>query len=219
MSERAQRGSSLIEVLVAVTVVSVGSLSMASLQLLSKRNLQDADQRLEATQLANGLLERLRANAAADALRVYTTSFQGGVGDGRFAARLNLPGNRPPSPSCADAGAGSCSPAELARFDAWLWERLLDGAREQSASDVGARKAGGLVSPVACLAPPATGAGTAGVYTLTIAFRGTAALPVQDDPRGCGRGARDERQALFGEADEFRRTVVVQAYLIPAVPR
>ena len=57
-----QAGSSLIEVLIAVLVVSVGLLGTAGLQLASLKNNQSAMQRSEAVVLTYSILDRMRAN-------------------------------------------------------------------------------------------------------------------------------------------------------------
>lgn len=204
------RGFSLIEVLVSMVVVSVGALSVASLQLVSKRAVRDAGQRLEATQLAHGLLERMNANSSMSALQTYVATASPYLGLGRISA----PTIAVPAPDCS-AAASTCTPEQLAQLDLWLWERLLDGATEQA----GGTDVGGLLFPTACLLPPAAGAGTAGNYTLVIAFRGTAALP-DNSAIACGSGAAfGDGTRLYGDSDEYRRAIIVQAFITPAAPK
>lgn len=204
------QGFSLIEVLVSLVVVSVGALSVASLQMVSKRAVRDASQRLEATQLAHGLLERLNANNSRQALQQYLTTAAPYLGLGRISGPSQpLPGN-----SCMGS-ASPCTPEQLAQYDLWLWERLLDGATEQ----YNGVETGGLLFPTACLAAPAAGAGQPGNYSLVISFRGAAALPA-NTAVSCGAGAVFANGArLYGEQDEYRRSVVVQAFITPAVPK
>jgi type IV pilus assembly protein PilV len=207
-SRARQRGTSLIEVLVSLVVTSIGVLSLGSLEVMSKRNLREAGQRLQAAQLAYSLLERMRANSSSDALKAYITRAAPAVGGTRL-------GDTAPSPNCY-AGT-SCSPSQLAAFDLWLWEQLLDGSPER----IGAAgtKAGGLSLPTACLAAPAAGAGQAGLYTLTIAFRGDRPLPSNGGVT-CGQGAVfSDGTKLYGDQGQYRRTVVVQAYIVPAVAK
>jgi len=59
---RRDRGFSLIEVMVAVFVLSIGLLGMAALMATSLRNNQSADYRSQAVNLAYDQLEMLRAN-------------------------------------------------------------------------------------------------------------------------------------------------------------
>jgi len=57
-----QTGSTLIEILITVVLVSVGLLGLAGLQLTSVQNTNSATERFEATTLARDILERMRAN-------------------------------------------------------------------------------------------------------------------------------------------------------------
>ena len=203
------RGTSLVEALVALVVVSVGTLSMTSLQMMSKRTVRDAGQRLGAAELAHGLVERLRANSSPDALRTYVAAASPYLGGGQ---RGDVP-----APDCSSTAA--CTPEQLALFDLWLWEQVLDGVTEQVGTGANTANVGGLQLATACLAPPATGAGTAGNYTLTIAFRGTTAMPERADV-ACGRDAIfADGTPLYGAANEYRRLVTVQAYIAPAIPK
>jgi len=57
-----ERGLSLIEVLVAIVIISLGLLGMAGLQAASLRTSQSAFYRAQAAQFANDMAERMRAN-------------------------------------------------------------------------------------------------------------------------------------------------------------
>lgn len=57
-----QKGMTLLELLVAVLVLSVGMLGVAGLQTANMRNSQSAHQRTVAVLLASGMAERIRAN-------------------------------------------------------------------------------------------------------------------------------------------------------------
>lgn len=61
-SRNLQRGMTLLEILVAVMVLSVGLLGVAGLQTTNMRNSQSAHQRTMAVLLASGMAERIRAN-------------------------------------------------------------------------------------------------------------------------------------------------------------
>lgn len=58
-------GFTLIEILIAMLVLSVGLLGLAGLQAVSLKNNQSAYNRSQATQLAYDLADRMRANASA----------------------------------------------------------------------------------------------------------------------------------------------------------
>jgi type IV pilus assembly protein PilV len=58
----AVRGMTLVEILVALVVISVGLLGVAALQLVSLRNSQGSYLRSQATALADDIIDRMRAN-------------------------------------------------------------------------------------------------------------------------------------------------------------
>ncbi|HSW13319.1 MAG TPA: type IV pilus modification protein PilV [Solimonas sp.] len=59
-----QAGFSMIEVLVAAVLLSIGLLGLASLQTVSLQRGNSASQRVDAVALAYDLLDRMRANRA-----------------------------------------------------------------------------------------------------------------------------------------------------------
>ncbi|MGG2395982.1 type IV pilus modification protein PilV [Pseudomonas sp. SH1-B] len=59
---RHQKGATLIEVLIAVVVLSIGLLGLAGLQVTSVQSNHSAYQRSQATLLAYDLADRMRAN-------------------------------------------------------------------------------------------------------------------------------------------------------------
>jgi len=61
-SLNSQSGTTLIEVLITVVLVSIGLLGLAGLQLTTVQNSNSSSERFEATTLAHDILERLRAN-------------------------------------------------------------------------------------------------------------------------------------------------------------
>lgn len=61
-SPQAQRGTTLIEVLITLVVLSIGLLGMAGLQTLSIKTNNSAYYRSQATFLAYDITERMRAN-------------------------------------------------------------------------------------------------------------------------------------------------------------
>ena len=78
-----QRGTTLIETLVALVVLSVGLLGIAALQMTSLRNNRGAHLRSQAQVLAYDIADRMRANrnaALADAYVISLTAPAGGTG-------------------------------------------------------------------------------------------------------------------------------------------
>lgn len=211
---RHARGVSLIEVLVSTVVVAVGALSATTLQVVSKRNNWEAAQRLQATHLASTLVERMRANNSPESLTAYVTTAATTVGMERVAAALGLDCEADPT-SCCTQESHECTEAEVVAVELWQWEQLMDGQMERvTGSSV---SPGGLDRPTACITGPAT-PGTAGFYTVTIAFRGTLAI-AEDTTVACGHDAAyaNGGPSLYGDDNEYRRTLTVSAYIKPTV--
>lgn len=61
-SHQRQSGSTLIEVMVAIVVMAIGLLGLASLQVNAMKFQKSASQRSEASQAASDLADRIRAN-------------------------------------------------------------------------------------------------------------------------------------------------------------
>ena len=101
---RRQAGSSLIEVLVAILILSFGMLAMAGLHASSLRYGKMAQFRSVATQLAYDLSDRMRANV------VGATA-----GDYNFAEPYDSDTEKVDVPACAEPGKGS--PEEIAAID------------------------------------------------------------------------------------------------------
>jgi len=183
-----QRGNTMIEVLITLVIASVALLSSAGLQLQSKRSNFDSAQRTTAAHLAEDLLERMRGNPGA--LLDYTLAGQ--LGGGVMG--------QAPATDCGDPAA-NCSATEMATYDLWNWEQVLDGAQEIGA----AGNAGGLAFPTACITGP--GFGADGVYSVAIAWRGMTGT-VNPGADACGAGS-----GSYGANNEYRRILVVRSYI------
>ena len=183
------RGFSLIELLVAVVIFSVGMLAVAGLQTVSKRANFEGLQRATATQIANGLLEDMRTNG--DALATYV-------------AAADLGGSvlgTEPAPTCK--GASVCNSVQKAAHDLWFWESVLDGDQVVNVNG----SVGGIVSPTICINGPA--GASAGVYTVTIAWYGTVAM-TDSGASLCGAAS-----GKYDSNDQNRRLVQIPTYIDP----
>lgn len=177
------RGVGLIEVLIAVLVLSVGLLGMVALQVTAKRNSYEATQRSIATGLARDILERIRSNPG------EVGSYAATVGGGSITS---VP---------ASCNTSSCSTSGLASRDLYEWEQLLDGASEKITIDGSESNAGGLVDPRACIT------NSAGTVTVAIAWKGVTEFS-NPTASNCG-----ETSGLYGSGNKQRRLLVIKTYV------
>lgn len=112
MNPGRQRGVSLVEVLVALLVVSLGVLAVTGLQATAARYGKTSEFRAMATLLASDIADRMRANKPAVDAGSYALS-------GEFSPIDDVP----EIPSCAIANA--CTEPELAAIDIAEWKRAL----------------------------------------------------------------------------------------------
>lgn len=103
---RSQSGFTLLEILVAIVVLSIGLLGLAGLQAVSLNNNQTAYYRSIASQQAYDMADRMRANLA---------GIEGGHYDDLTDA--NTPGS---DPACVPGDA--CTEAEMAQADHFQWQ-------------------------------------------------------------------------------------------------
>ncbi len=101
----------MIEVLVAVVVFSIGLIGIASMQATALRLTHDSQVTVRASSLAADILERIRLNPVAREESHYD----------------DISGTQS-SPACVTGNSTnttSCTPAEIAQLDAWLWTQKL----------------------------------------------------------------------------------------------
>lgn len=87
---RAQAGTSLLEVLIAVVVLSVGLLGLAGLQVAGLRVNQGAIQRSQATMLAYDVFDRMRSDRTAALAGKYDVGTTSPVSTGDLSDSENL---------------------------------------------------------------------------------------------------------------------------------
>jgi type IV pilus assembly protein PilV len=105
-----QRGFTLLEVLVALLVMSFGMLGISSLMLVTARINTSSVTKQLAIQSANNIIDRIRANRAAAIANAYSVNDLASTGTPSY----------PTTPS-ADCSSSSCSPTDLATYDVWYW--------------------------------------------------------------------------------------------------
>ena len=100
MNKNSSKGFTLIEVLVSIAVLSMGVLGITGLQMKGLDANRNALLRVEASQLASDLIDRISVNGA-------TTYGPVSMGDAPADA--------------TDCGATICTPTQLADFDTTQW--------------------------------------------------------------------------------------------------
>ena len=100
-----QRGVTLIEVMMAVLIFSLGLIGLAALLVMSTKSNQTAYQRTQATFLAQSMADRMQANPM-------------GLWAGSYNGAYPVAGTS----SCATG----CTPAQLAAYDQQIWSSQLN---------------------------------------------------------------------------------------------
>ena len=164
----AQRGVTLLEVLVTVLILGFGLIGLVGLQTKVQIAQADAYQRAQAVLLVEDMANRISANRVNAASYVTTTPL--GTGDSQ--------------PS-------SCSGLAGAALDACEWSAQLHGAAEQSA----AGSVGAMIGARGCIAkvganPP--------VYQVTVAWQAMTDLGTPSLPCGAGSYAGEPRRRAIG---------------------
>ena len=111
---RRRGGFSLIEVLIALIIMSVGMLGIAGLYVQGMQAGRTSVFRHSAVTLAGDVADRIRVNPAAGAI------YAAGEGADR---------------NCVDGGV-DCSPEDMARHDISLWEQQADRSLPNGAVQV-----------------------------------------------------------------------------------
>jgi type IV pilus assembly protein PilV len=103
MTTNSQRGMTMVEVLVALVVLSIGMLGIAALYVETMRANRTALIRTQAVSLVNDMADRIRANARA-----------------QIAYDIDTYGGNPVTRGCVTGGANCTAPA-LAEDDLARW--------------------------------------------------------------------------------------------------
>lgn len=103
-------GFTLLEALVTLVIVSIGLLGLLGLQTVSIVNTQVSAARTQATFAADNIADRMRANKA-------------GVADDAYDGIDHPSADGEPAQMCDDGS--SCTAAEMATYDAYIWDQAL----------------------------------------------------------------------------------------------
>lgn len=116
LRKKEPRGFSLLEVLIALVIFSLGLLGMAGLMVMSVKTNQSAYLRTQASFIAESMANRMRANLGH--LTAYNDTYSGGGG----------------SDPCADGVA--CSTGQIVQRDAWLFQQQLEEFLPAATADI-----------------------------------------------------------------------------------
>lgn len=112
LKAKRQTGFSLVELLIALLILAIGLLGMASLMMTSMKSNQSASMRSQASWLAYDIIERMRLNS--------TTAIQ--TNEYVITAAALTPAN----PNCKST---TCNAANIAKQDMFEWKTKLGDAR------------------------------------------------------------------------------------------
>lgn len=166
-------GMTLIEVLVALFILSTGILGAVAMQASAKKGSFDAMQRSLASSLAQDIIERMRSNNSATLVNYAGTDYGVAL-------------DSPPGKRCKTEN-NLCSPAEISTNDRYEWEVALMGADVKN----GTTSAGGLVDAKACITVTNTNE-----VTVVITWQGRTEI-VNGSTAGCGNTSNKRRQVLL----------------------
>jgi type IV pilus assembly protein PilV len=103
----ALRGFTIVEALVALVILAVGMLGIASLYVTTLRASGSAASRMQAINLATDLGDRIRSNRTAEAAYAGAAATSG--------------------TTCLGAGV-TCNPAQMAAHDLFVWQAAIQAA-------------------------------------------------------------------------------------------
>lgn len=165
-----QRGTSLIEVLVALVILVIGLIGIFNLHIVAKHSSFESFQQTLASYYANDIVSRMKLN------RTQLARY-----DGQYTGTPEVVGK-----ACINATL--CSPAELQQWDIFEWQSAFTGGAET----VGTQNVGGLDSPTACIEV------TNRNVLVVIVWRGIrktsiATSAIEDSSDTCGAGTENRR--------------------------
>ncbi|HEX9432387.1 MAG TPA: type IV pilus modification protein PilV [Burkholderiales bacterium] len=181
-----QSGFTLLEVLVALTILVFGLLGLIGMQAQSQIATFESYQRGQALILVQDMADRLSTNRKAAACYAVTTNTTSGspyLGTSASAAT-----------ACAAPGVGTAAMRTTAAADLLAWNDALTGAAELAGTD----KVGGVLGARGCI----TFNATTNAYRVAVAWQGMAATVAPtagDSAATCGKdqyGAEAQRREV-----------------------
>lgn len=182
----AQRGASMIEVLVTIVIIAFGLLGMAGLQSRLQVSEMEAYQRAQALVLLNDMATRIATNRTNAASYAGTT-----IG---------------PTSNCASDFSGSTA----LKQDQREWCNALQGASETTGSGGSLQKLGAVIGGRGCVAALGNGE-----YMVTVAWQGMVPLAAPPDSVACGLDAYNVGGTTGCTAELCRRYVTTIVRIAP----
>ncbi len=186
---QAQNGTSMLEVLVSIFIMTLGLLGMAAMQVRAQQAELESYQRSQGLILANGMVDRINVNRKAAGCYNFTTNTTTGApyaGTGAASAPLCGP-------------FGTSETRARADTDMSEWHDTLKGSAEQ----LGAIQVGAMIGARGCVSSDTTV--TPNVYRVSVAWQGQVKSrnpTTADAAYTCGTG-------LYGSDESLRRVVSV----------
>jgi type IV pilus assembly protein PilV len=147
---RAQRGATLIEVLVSLVILMVGLLGLVGVMIQSQRAQLESYQRVQALLLVQDMAARLNANKTVAECYVTATW----IGTGQTTV-----------PASAACGVGTTAEKDRVVSDMTEWRDLLLGSAEK---DAGGSSVGSVLGARGCITRNASD-----LYQVSVAWQGT----------------------------------------------
>lgn len=111
-------GFGLIEVMVALAILSIGALGFIQLELGVSRAEYEAALRISASLLVQDMVDRIQANPA-EGILLSSSAYNMSTPYTYTTLSTTSPGTA--NPYCIGSGNFTCSSAALAAFDIWEW--------------------------------------------------------------------------------------------------
>ena len=184
----AQRGSSMLEVLVSIFIMTLGLLGMAALQVRAQQAELESYQRAQGMILVNDMVDRINANRRAAGCYKFTTSTSTGA---------PYAGSGGSAPVCG--AFGTTETRARADTDLTEWHNTLNGAAEQ----LGSNQVGAMIGARGCVSADTTT--TPNVYRVSVAWQGMVKSrdpELVDAAYTCGKGQ-------YGSDESLRRIISV----------
>ena len=179
-------GFTMIEILVALLILLIGLLGLAGVLVTAQRAEVEAYQRKQALVLLQDMIDRLTANPLSAACYAISDASSGAPALGTGYAGSYV------------CGSGSVSQQARAVADLQTWNNALLGSSEKSS---GGASVGAIIDARGCVNPTAV----AGVYMVSIAWRGLSATHAPLGSLNCGK---NEYKDTAGVVDEATRRVI-----------